>query len=65
MTHLQKSDSDSAERTRESPPRDQVRRDMLIVWGAIIAVALIILLITLVTLRPDILDPLANAMGES
>ncbi len=38
---------------------------MLIVWGAIIAVALIILLITLVTLRPDILDPLANAMGES
>ena len=37
---------------------------MLLVWAAVIAVVLIILFITLVTLRPEILDPLANTIGD-
>lgn len=65
MTPPRQSDSDSGRAAQEQPQRDQVRRDMLIVWGAIIAVVLIIVLITLVTLRPEILDPLTNAIGDT
>ncbi len=36
---------------------------MLLVWAAVIAVVLIILFITLVTLRPEIIDPLASTIA--
>ena len=50
---------------KAAPQRDQIKRDMVLVWAAIIAVVLIILLITLVTLHPEMVDPLANAIGDN